>query len=99
VAKTPVVAAGVAFTGLILSAAFNRLDFRNRELVKIGERSLRLVEQRYQEWSGWAEVRLVDRAERPGIPFLGTFRWSIMFIEFTLASAFLAGAIYALVRI
>jgi hypothetical protein len=99
VAKTPPVASAVAFTGFLVSAAFNRLDFRNRELVKHGEAALRKVEERYEQLTQWPEVRLVDRAEKPRVAFLGTFRWSILFIETILAAAFLVGAFYALSRI
>ena len=104
IAKTPGVAGGVAVTGLVLSVIFNRLDHRNRELVKLGESALQTVEQRYQDLTSREEVQLVKRAERPQwrfLPrwqFLGTFHWSILFIEGTLAVAFLVAAIYAFGR-
>lgn len=98
VGDTPIVAAAVAFTGFLLSLAFRQLDRRNRELVKHGERSLARVQARYEELTQWPEVRLVDRAERPGSRFLVTFRRSIAFIQYTLAGAFLAAGIYAVVR-
>lgn len=98
VARTPVVATAIAFAGALLSLAFIQLDFRNRELVKHGERALARVQTRYQELSGWPEVELVKRAEKPQRRSQLTFRWSILIIQGTLAAAFIGAGIYALVR-
>lgn len=59
----PMLALFVAFSGVFISLAFNRMELRARALVKVGEAALKPLEARLATITGIDAMAMTDRAE------------------------------------
>jgi hypothetical protein len=85
---------GVALLGSWLALWFYRLDTRSRQLVKAGERALAILQAQLSATAGIAELKIVERVERPE-PGTSSYRRVIKVIQWTIFAVFVLGAAYA----
>jgi hypothetical protein len=92
-AKLTIVAVGVCVAGAVASVAFTLLDARTRRLVQVAEAALRDLEDGRLAAGAYPSSRLVLVAETtPGT----SYRIVIQALQLTIATLFVAAAIYAL---
>ncbi len=92
--KYPIPAGLVALLGAWLAYWFNRLDYRNRELVKAGEAALKVSEARLASLTNIPEIEIQKKVDRAG-KGASTYRVVIRVVEWTFLLVFLVGAFYA----
>jgi hypothetical protein len=84
----------VAVLGSWLAFWFNRLDCRNRQLVKVGEDALAPCEARLADLAAIANLKIVEAVEQ-SCPGASSYRRVISVIQWTIFAVFIAGALYA----
>jgi hypothetical protein len=84
----------LAVLGSWLALWFNKVDYRNRQLVKAGERALSISETQLAARANIAELKIVEAVERPE-PYNFTYGQTINVIQWTIITLFGAGAVYA----
>jgi hypothetical protein len=92
--KNHKVACVVALLGAWVAYWFNRLDYRNRQLVKAGEDALAACEERLADLAAIPKLKIVEVVERAG-PRASSYRRVIEVIQWTIVAVFFVGAIYA----
>jgi hypothetical protein len=95
--KHPPAAGFLGIVGAWLTVWFNRLDARNRQLVKAGERALAASETRLAALTGDPHLKIIDAVDRPD-PGASSYHYVINVIQWTIFAAFLLGAGYAFWR-
>jgi hypothetical protein len=94
--KRPAAACIVALLGAWMAFWFNRLDYRNRQLVKAGEDALTACEMRLAELAAIPALKIMKAVEQAG-PGASSYRVVIKTFQLTILLAFLVGAVYAAV--
>lgn len=90
------VAAAVAVGGALVSVAFERLDIRTRELIRIAEAALSQLEERLVARTGIRELHFVDLVDKPATRAT-SYRFVLRAVTRTSAVLFIAGFVYAVV--
>jgi hypothetical protein len=88
------VAGGIAVLGVPILIAFERLDARTRDLIKIAESALSTLERRLAESSSLPDLLLVERAEHQNRWF-GSYTRTIRALLAAVEIGLLAAAVYA----
>lgn len=93
-ADRPAVSAVVAVLGAVVSWAFQQIEQRTRELIKLSEATLQEIENAMQADTTLSSVRLVARAEVPSRPRTSYFS-VIRVLHWSTLGSFLLGLAYA----
>jgi hypothetical protein len=95
-AKLTFVAVGVCVAGAVASVAFTLLDARTRRLVQVAEAALRDLEDERASAGAHPSSRLVLAAETARGGRGASYRIVIQTLQLTIATLFIAAAIYTL---
>ena len=95
--KHRIAAIGVALIGAWLAFWFNLLDARARQLVKAGERALKVSEARLADQANIPDLRILSAVERPAT-WTCSYRRVIGVVQWTTIVVFLLAAVYASVH-
>ena len=92
--KHPTAATVLAVVGSWLTLWFNRLDARNRQLVKAGERALVVSQTHLAGLANNPHLNILDIVEHP-VPGASSYGRVIDVIQWTIFGLFLLSAIFA----
>jgi len=90
----PAVASGVAVAGAVLSLCFHRLERRTRQLVRLGEAPLKLLQEQLATQTGIAELQILVAADRDTGRF-SSYGDVIRAMQWLIIAAFVVAAVLA----
>ena len=93
-ADKPVVSAGVAVLGIVMSIGFQLIDLRTRELIRVGERALASIETSIQSDISLPTITFVEQVETPTRSFISC-SFVIRMLHCATIIGFVLGAAYA----
>jgi hypothetical protein len=82
--------------GIIVSIAFYRLDKRVSQLVKIGERAMRIEEAKLSKVSGNSNIEICKSTEEPSTMDHGSYSDAFRLVFFSLGFLYFSSAVYSL---
>jgi Flp pilus assembly protein TadB len=89
------IAAGVSLVGAVASVAFVRLDARTRQLTRVAEDALRVIEQSWAGSGGDDSILLVARSHDATRGWVDSYRVIIQGMQLSVAAVFFAAFCYA----
>jgi hypothetical protein len=92
--KHPAAAAVLAILGAFLAGLFNRLERRSHQLVKAGERALKVSQEHLAGLAENPHLKILEAVERPA-PRSSTYRFVINAIQWIICTLFVLMAAYA----
>ncbi len=90
----PLIAAGVAALGVVISITFNRLEGRILELIHAGEAAIKPSQEHFAQVTGVREFQILEKVEIPRKRFT-KYSAVINTLHWLSAAGFLAAAVYA----
>jgi hypothetical protein len=94
-ADEPLVSAGVAALGIVMSIGFQLIELRTRELIEVGERALASIESTIQSDISLPTIAFVNQIEKPARPFT-SYSFVIRMLHLSTLVGFALGTAYAL---
>jgi Flp pilus assembly protein TadB len=96
--KLPLAALIVALVGAWIAFWFTRLENRTRQLIKAGEKALRICQSSIAEKANISALEILREVEEPAKD-ASSYRIIIAVIEWTIVTVFLFSAAYAACRL